>query len=186
MIGDACVDYWRYHIGCNNDGCNTECVKARLDGHGECNPINNSSALRRYNNLLLLFRKKLCNDDYCLICFTSSLNSNEYTTSLLEVFVGKKLTSPWERKLSVLAGYCIVFMLHVIGVYWWYQNDDLCYPLLGMNIRFSSPFSPPPPSIFPSKFESFEPPSSPSINSDNLLPEILPLDLLLVFEEAQL
>lgn len=34
-----------------------------------------------------------------------------------------------ERRLSVLAGYCIVFVFHVIGVYWWYQNEDLCYPL---------------------------------------------------------
>ncbi|XP_024991919.1 E3 ubiquitin-protein ligase RNFT1-like isoform X1 [Cynara cardunculus var. scolymus] len=34
-----------------------------------------------------------------------------------------------ERRLSVLAGYFIVFVLHVIGVYWWYQNEDLCDPL---------------------------------------------------------
>ncbi|KAI3735065.1 hypothetical protein L6452_14552 [Arctium lappa] len=34
-----------------------------------------------------------------------------------------------ERRLSILAGYFIVFVLHVIGVYWWYQNGDLCYPL---------------------------------------------------------
>ncbi|KAI7754867.1 hypothetical protein M8C21_032031 [Ambrosia artemisiifolia] len=34
-----------------------------------------------------------------------------------------------ERRMSVLAGYLVVFVVHVIGVYWWYQNDDLCYPL---------------------------------------------------------
>ncbi|KAK9060995.1 hypothetical protein SSX86_018175 [Deinandra increscens subsp. villosa] len=34
-----------------------------------------------------------------------------------------------ERKLSVLVGYCALFMLHVTGIYWWYQNDDLCSPL---------------------------------------------------------
>ncbi|CAH1438857.1 unnamed protein product [Lactuca virosa] len=45
-----------------------------------------------------------------------------------------------ERKLSVLAGYCIVFMLHVIGVYWWYQNDDLCYPLFMVPPKEIPPF----------------------------------------------
>ncbi|KAI7749317.1 hypothetical protein M8C21_023652, partial [Ambrosia artemisiifolia] len=37
-----------------------------------------------------------------------------------------------ERKLSVLAGYCVLFMLQVAGVYWWYQNDDICNPLFMM------------------------------------------------------
>ncbi|KVI10047.1 E3 ubiquitin-protein ligase RNFT1-like [Cynara cardunculus var. scolymus] len=45
-----------------------------------------------------------------------------------------------ERKLSVLAGYCIVFMLHVIGVYWWYQNDDLCLPLFMVPPKAIPPF----------------------------------------------
>ncbi|XP_071686266.1 uncharacterized protein [Rutidosis leptorrhynchoides] len=45
-----------------------------------------------------------------------------------------------ERKLSVLAGYYIVFVLHVIGVYWWYQNDDLCYPLFMVPPRAIPPF----------------------------------------------
>ncbi|XP_023743956.1 uncharacterized protein LOC111892117 [Lactuca sativa] len=45
-----------------------------------------------------------------------------------------------ERKLSVLAGYCIVFMLHVIGVYWWYQNDDLCHPLFMVPPKEIPPF----------------------------------------------
>ncbi|KAI3517512.1 hypothetical protein L1887_16727 [Cichorium endivia] len=45
-----------------------------------------------------------------------------------------------ERKLSVLAGYFIVFVLHVIGVYWWYQNDDLCYPLFMVPPRAIPPF----------------------------------------------
>ena len=45
-----------------------------------------------------------------------------------------------ERKLSVLAGYSIVFMLHVIGVYWWYQNDDLCYPLFMVPPKAIPPF----------------------------------------------
>lgn len=35
-----------------------------------------------------------------------------------------------ERKLAVLVGYFAVFMLHVIGIYWWYRNDDIFYPLI--------------------------------------------------------
>ncbi|KAJ0764546.1 putative transcription factor C2H2 family [Helianthus annuus] len=45
-----------------------------------------------------------------------------------------------ERKLSVLGGYFVVFVLHVIGVYWWYQNDDLCYPLFMVPPRAIPPF----------------------------------------------
>ncbi|KAI7750558.1 hypothetical protein M8C21_016410 [Ambrosia artemisiifolia] len=45
-----------------------------------------------------------------------------------------------ERKLSVLAGYFVVFVLHVIGVYWWYQNEDLCYPLFMVPPRAIPPF----------------------------------------------
>ncbi|KAI3704969.1 hypothetical protein L1987_75199 [Smallanthus sonchifolius] len=45
-----------------------------------------------------------------------------------------------ERKLSVLVGYCMVFMLHVIGVYWWYQNDDLCNPLFMVPPKAIPPF----------------------------------------------
>ncbi|CAN4123452.1 unnamed protein product [Withania somnifera] len=35
-----------------------------------------------------------------------------------------------ERKIDVLVGYFVVFVIHVIGIYWWYRNDDLFYPLL--------------------------------------------------------
>ncbi|KAD6796483.1 hypothetical protein E3N88_07379 [Mikania micrantha] len=42
----------------------------------------------------------------------------------------KQTSLKGERKLSVLVGYSIIFMLHVVGVYWWFQNDDLSYPLL--------------------------------------------------------
>ncbi|KAG0488734.1 hypothetical protein HPP92_007545 [Vanilla planifolia] len=35
-----------------------------------------------------------------------------------------------ERKISILVGIALIFILHVIGVYWWYRNDDLLYPLL--------------------------------------------------------
>ncbi|KAJ9556522.1 hypothetical protein OSB04_011136 [Centaurea solstitialis] len=45
-----------------------------------------------------------------------------------------------EKKLSVLVGYSIIFMLHVIGVYWWYQNDDLNYPLFMVPPKAIPPF----------------------------------------------
>jgi hypothetical protein len=31
-------------------------------------------------------------------------------------------------------------MLHVIGVYWWYQNDDLLYPLVMLPPKAILPF----------------------------------------------
>ncbi|KVI04431.1 hypothetical protein Ccrd_017254 [Cynara cardunculus var. scolymus] len=31
-------------------------------------------------------------------------------------------------------------MLHVIGVYWWYQNDDLCLPLFKVPPKAIPPF----------------------------------------------
>ncbi|GAB2300798.1 hypothetical protein Dimus_034833 [Dionaea muscipula] len=35
-----------------------------------------------------------------------------------------------ERKIFVLIGICVIFTLHVIGIYWWYRQDDLLYPLI--------------------------------------------------------
>lgn len=35
-----------------------------------------------------------------------------------------------ERKTSVLVTLSILFTLHVTGVYWWYRNDDVMYPLV--------------------------------------------------------
>ncbi|KAL6146370.1 hypothetical protein ACLB2K_057050 [Fragaria x ananassa] len=45
-----------------------------------------------------------------------------------------------ERKISVLAGISIAFSVHVIGVYWWYQNDDLLYPLVMLPPKVIPPF----------------------------------------------
>ncbi|MFS7914779.1 hypothetical protein Hanom_Chr02g00157521 [Helianthus anomalus] len=44
------------------------------------------------------------------------------------------------RKLSALAGYCVLFMLQVIGVYWWYQNDDICNPSFMIPPKAIPPF----------------------------------------------
>ncbi|KAI5670347.1 hypothetical protein M9H77_10711 [Catharanthus roseus] len=45
-----------------------------------------------------------------------------------------------ERKIFVLAGYFVVFMLHVLGIYWWYRNDDLYYPLFMVPPKSIPPF----------------------------------------------
>ncbi|KAL1819944.1 hypothetical protein DCAR_0416249 [Daucus carota subsp. sativus] len=45
-----------------------------------------------------------------------------------------------ERKLAVLMGYFLVFTLHVIGIYWWYRNDDISYPLIMVPPKEIPPF----------------------------------------------
>ncbi|OVA02210.1 zinc finger protein [Macleaya cordata] len=45
-----------------------------------------------------------------------------------------------ERKISFLVGITILFMLHVVGVYWWYRNDDLLYPLVMLPPKAIPPF----------------------------------------------
>lgn len=45
-----------------------------------------------------------------------------------------------ERRTFVLVGYFVVFMLHVLGIYWWYRNDDLYYPLFMVPPKSIPPF----------------------------------------------
>ncbi|KAI4355956.1 hypothetical protein L6164_000012 [Bauhinia variegata] len=45
-----------------------------------------------------------------------------------------------ERKVPVLVGISIAFALHVVGVYWWYRNDDLLYPLIMLPPKTIPPF----------------------------------------------
>nr|CAD1839931.1 unnamed protein product [Ananas comosus var. bracteatus] len=45
-----------------------------------------------------------------------------------------------ERKISVLIGITLVFMVHVFGVYWWYRNDDLLKPLVMLPPKEIPPF----------------------------------------------
>ncbi|XP_072983481.1 uncharacterized protein [Typha latifolia] len=45
-----------------------------------------------------------------------------------------------ERKISVLTGITLVFMVHVFGVYWWYKNDDLLKPLAMLPPKEIPPF----------------------------------------------
>ncbi|KAJ8537170.1 hypothetical protein K7X08_035571 [Anisodus acutangulus] len=45
-----------------------------------------------------------------------------------------------ERKIDVLVGYFVVFVIHVSGIYWCYRNDDLFYPLLMVPPKAIPPF----------------------------------------------
>ncbi|XP_045828353.1 E3 ubiquitin-protein ligase RNFT1-like [Trifolium pratense] len=44
--------------------------------------------------------------------------------------VKKQTALKGDRKVSLLAGISIAFILHVICIYWWYRNDDILYPLV--------------------------------------------------------
>ncbi|KAB2630389.1 RING finger and transmembrane domain-containing protein 2-like [Pyrus ussuriensis x Pyrus communis] len=45
-----------------------------------------------------------------------------------------------ERKITVLMGISLAFASHVVGVYWWFQNDDLLYPLIMLPPKVIPPF----------------------------------------------
>ncbi|XP_040256881.2 uncharacterized protein [Aegilops tauschii subsp. strangulata] len=45
-----------------------------------------------------------------------------------------------ERKIAMLVGITIIFMVHVFGVYWWYRNDYLLRPLFMVPPKDIPPF----------------------------------------------
>lgn len=45
-----------------------------------------------------------------------------------------------ERKFFVLISITVIFILHVVFIYWWYQNDDLMYPLILLPPKSVPPF----------------------------------------------
>ncbi|CAA6654573.1 unnamed protein product [Spirodela intermedia] len=45
-----------------------------------------------------------------------------------------------ERKMSILVGITILFTLHVVGVYWWYRNEGVLYPLAMLPPKEIPPF----------------------------------------------
>ncbi|KAI3993714.1 hypothetical protein MKX01_002727 [Papaver californicum] len=45
-----------------------------------------------------------------------------------------------ERKVTFLIGITVVFILHVVGVYWWFRNDDLLLPLVMLPPKAIPPF----------------------------------------------
>ncbi|KAG8377153.1 hypothetical protein BUALT_Bualt09G0138900 [Buddleja alternifolia] len=54
--------------------------------------------------------------------------------------VRKQTALKGERRLLVLVGIAVLFTLHVVGIYWWYRNDDLLYPLLMLPPTAIPPF----------------------------------------------
>ncbi|XP_015877618.3 uncharacterized protein LOC107414042 [Ziziphus jujuba] len=54
--------------------------------------------------------------------------------------VRKQTSLKGERKVPILVGITIAFMLHVVGIYWWYRNDDLLYPLVMLPPKAIPPF----------------------------------------------
>lgn len=45
-----------------------------------------------------------------------------------------------DRNVTFLVGISLAFMLHVISIYWWYQSDDLLYPLIMVPPKSVPPF----------------------------------------------
>uniref|UniRef100_A0ACD5TJP5 Uncharacterized protein n=1 Tax=Avena sativa TaxID=4498 RepID=A0ACD5TJP5_AVESA len=45
-----------------------------------------------------------------------------------------------ERKVAMLVGITLIFMIHVFGIYWWYRNDDLLRPLFMLPPKDIPPF----------------------------------------------
>lgn len=45
-----------------------------------------------------------------------------------------------ERKLPVLIGICVMFVIHIVGFYWWFRNDDILYPLIMLPPKAIPPF----------------------------------------------
>ncbi|XP_028796162.1 E3 ubiquitin-protein ligase RNFT1-like [Neltuma alba] len=45
-----------------------------------------------------------------------------------------------DRRVSILVGISVAFMLHVMCIYWWYQSDDLLYPLIMVPPKSAPPF----------------------------------------------
>ncbi|XP_022986350.1 E3 ubiquitin-protein ligase RNFT1-like [Cucurbita maxima] len=54
--------------------------------------------------------------------------------------VKKQTALKGERKIFVLAGTSIAFLVHVIGIYWWCHSDDLLYPLVMLPPKTVPPF----------------------------------------------
>ncbi|KAJ6798744.1 RING finger and transmembrane domain-containing protein 2 [Iris pallida] len=45
-----------------------------------------------------------------------------------------------ERKISVLIGITLCFVIHIFAVYWWHKNNDLLYPLILLPPKEIPPF----------------------------------------------
>ncbi|KAH6776864.1 RING/U-box superfamily protein [Perilla frutescens var. frutescens] len=54
--------------------------------------------------------------------------------------VRKQTALKGERNIFTLIGISVLYSLHVFGMYWWYRNDDVLYPLLMLPPRTIPPF----------------------------------------------
>ncbi|GAU42587.1 hypothetical protein TSUD_303030, partial [Trifolium subterraneum] len=54
--------------------------------------------------------------------------------------VKKQTALKGDQKISVLLGVSLSFMLYVICIYWWYQDDDILYPLAMFPPKSTPPF----------------------------------------------
>lgn len=63
-----------------------------------------------------------------------------YTIGFMITIFFSLYSEQGERKLSVLVGYFIVFMLHVTGYLWWYWNGDILNPLIMVPPKAIPPF----------------------------------------------
>ncbi|WOL04554.1 hypothetical protein Cni_G13275 [Canna indica] len=55
-------------------------------------------------------------------------------------FLRKQTALKSERKISVLVGITLLFIIHIFGVYWFYRNDNLLYPLIMLPPKEVLPF----------------------------------------------
>ncbi|KAJ4980073.1 hypothetical protein NE237_010853 [Protea cynaroides] len=83
--------------------------------------------------LLVVFIRQHLQGFFVTICIAAVMfKSND--------ILRKQTALKGERKMPVLIGITIVFILHVVGVYWWYRNDDLLYPLVMLPPKAIPPF----------------------------------------------
>ncbi|KAL2555886.1 RING/U-box superfamily protein [Forsythia ovata] len=83
--------------------------------------------------LLMVFIRQHLQGFFITIWITAGLfKSND--------ILRKQTALKGERKISVLVGYSFAFILHVFGIYWWCQNDDLFYPLVMVPPKVIPPF----------------------------------------------
>ncbi|KAL2550033.1 RING/U-box superfamily protein [Forsythia ovata] len=83
--------------------------------------------------LLVVFIRQHLQGFFAIIWITAILfKSND--------ILRKQTALKGERKIAVLVGYSVVFMLHVFGIYWWYRKDDLFYSLFMVPPKAVPPF----------------------------------------------
>ncbi|KAG9140825.1 hypothetical protein Leryth_025226 [Lithospermum erythrorhizon] len=83
--------------------------------------------------LLVVFIRQHLQGFFATIWITAFLfKSNE--------IVRKQTALKGERKMAVLIAYFVVFLLHVMGIYWWHSSEDIYYPLFMVPPKTIPPF----------------------------------------------